>query len=205
MLAISALSKKYPKPTNAVALAATSAVYLPGDWTAGVKAGLGEYAAHSFLMPAGVLARMRLLAGGWTNPGDRFKEEASSWWGQPYKYALWNPLTTYQSLLDKAGIDAPFAWDDSLAAGNQAAIVNALELAKEDLDNIVRAGRSKCPPYIIPTGVGVMPMPNPVCPPDKVEDVAKIPVEVIQRASEIPWWFWLVLVAAVAASKKDKR
>lgn len=201
--AISSLSSRYPKPTNAVALAATTAIWQPVDRDAGKALGLSEYVADAFAMPRGVLPRMRLLAGGWVRPGDKFKETDAAWWGQPYAYALWNPLATWAAFVEKAGIGAGWSWDDELAAGNASAVSRALALANDDLTTIKRLGYDKCAPWIIPTAKGAMPLPNPICPPPETDKFADPIKEARKATPDFPWWL-VALIAVVVVGKRKR-
>ena len=162
--AINSLSKRFPKPSNAVACAALDAVFQVTDFEAGVRAGMPDIVARSFALPWGILPRMELLACGWVKPGDEFKRATDrTWWSKTYAHPLWEPLKTYAQILDEVAIGIPRAFDEEMARGEPSAISRALISAGENLDAIRKDGSDICAPFFIPARVGVMPVRNDAC------------------------------------------
>jgi hypothetical protein len=120
--------------------------------------------AQSYLMTLGVLPRMRLLACGWTNPGDRFRSPMdAAWWSAPYGRPLWEPLLTYARAADAVTNVGPLQWDATLALGDAGALSHALSRVASELEVIHAAGHDVCAPFLIPTLEGVLPQPGASC------------------------------------------
>lgn len=157
---VARLASLWPNANNAQALAVLEAVTQWVDASAAAAAGLPSTFAESFLAPDGILPRMRLLACGWTKPGDSFRRpDDASWWRQPYKFPLWAPLATYADALDKTG-DHAVNIDADVASGDIAALSQSLTQTVDDLKPVLEA---PCPKWTIPPGRGQMPVPNPEC------------------------------------------
>jgi hypothetical protein len=162
---INAASRAFPNATNAQALAACETLMEWDSADSGAKAGIPADAAQAFLMPDGILPRMRFLACGWVNPGDRFKSPTDSgWWGKAYGRPLWEPLRTYAKLLKsaRAGQDT-FRWNDKLSEGDAAELSQSMLAASSELVAITNMGHDVCAPFLIPRVDDVMPQPNAPC------------------------------------------
>jgi hypothetical protein len=208
-----ALSKKHPSPTNAVALAALGAVWEANDAAAAITAGLPENVANAYMKPLGVLARLRLIACGWENPGDKFKNaDDTSWWQRPYKMpkVMWGTLGTYVDILAKSNVGGNWTFDENVANGDGWAISREVSNANADLQVIQAAKADVCLPFLPREKRGVLPTPNPAC-------IARInagkQMEKIKPALDaglnifgvtLPWWAWLAL-GYVAVQTLDKR
>lgn len=160
MTTVDSLASRWPRPTNAQALAVLDG--LAPQWSAAssaIAAGVPS-TVETFLAPAGILPRMRLLACGWTKPGDTLRRpQDSAWWGAPYAFPLWNPLRTYASLVGSvAGVE--MRPDDDLASGDIAALSQSIVLLVDDAAPVFEA---PCPKWLIPPGRGQLPIPNPEC------------------------------------------
>lgn len=193
---IASLRSRYPNPTNAQALAALEMFgdrtveevrgALPGDSL--TSAATIEYldAVGRFLLPDGVLPRMRLLAWGWTQPGDKFKSPADGgWWKRIYDYPLWNVIDTY--ILYQQG---DLYFDHELAAGDQGELSRSLAaVVQYDLPPVQEA---PCPRYLIPPGKRQLPIPNPAC----VKLPGRIPptVPTPPAAAAATGWGWLLVL-----------
>lgn len=201
-------ASRYPTPTNAQAVAALDAVWQP-TYSAddAIAAGWREDMARGFLPPDGILPRMRLLAWGWTKPGDKFKSPSdAAWWGKRYQYPLWNPLETYMSQLEQHGVDVSFHWDDDLARGSAALLSYSLPAVVND--DLPPVNEAPCPKWLIPPGRWQMPIANPEC---VLRDIKKRidPIKDIippgprqPAASDLTW---LVLVGIALLLLKDNR
>lgn len=152
-----------------------------------------EDVARSFLAPDGVLLRMRALAVGWTNPGDKIRApNDTAWWGATYRFPLWNPLGTYvdgiSAALAATGATPGVAFNEAAARGDSAAISRIVAGMREELaflegkDPDCKPGdlcQAPCPPWLIPPGKrGTMPLPNPDC---AVRDVERRKRELEER------------------------
>lgn len=150
-----------PRPTNAQALAALNAAFEPVDIDH--ADGYARDTAQRWVMPDGILPRMRLVACGWKNPGDRFRAaEDAAWWARPYELPMWVPLLTYAQTSEKAG-QVGWLWDDAMARGDSTALSHGIISAQSELDKIVAARSDKCLPYFVPKRAGVQPLPNKPC------------------------------------------
>jgi len=195
------LSAKYPRPTNAVALAAVDAIQQFTDADAAVTAGLTTLAADVFCMPRGTIARMAIMAAGHEAQSDPLRSPTDkTWWAKPYRVNLWENLQTYSAVLDKAGLNMPLMWNQPLADGEPAALSEQLVEVKRDLDEIRAKGWGHCAPWIIPTRPkpGQWPVGNPTC--VKLPDGADKLIPKFPSLS-IPWWVWLVVGYAVSRRK----
>lgn len=159
--AIRKLSSSFPNPTNAQAVAALDA-FSQVDAASAIDGGVPDTIAQSFLRPAGILPRMRLLAWGWTNVGDKFKLPTdAAWWGKSYGYPLWNPLTTYLTEVTKAGFEPPAVfWDSDLARGDVAELSRSMQALQQDAGDVFEA---PCPRWLIGPKPGQLPVLNPEC------------------------------------------
>jgi hypothetical protein len=214
--AISSLSKRFPKPTNSVALAAIGAVWEATSADAAKKEGLREDIADAFLLPLGVLPRMRLLAVGWTKPGDSFKSaQDAGWWKRPWHKGgdyLWNPLATWAAAIQKAGLGGNFGFDEEIAKGYPEAISDAIAGVRVDLKLIQDARADICAPYLIPRVKGVIPDPQVVCLARVAAEQNRERIEEEVRKSPIanpptvaiPWWAW-VAVGWIAITVTSRR
>jgi hypothetical protein len=180
------------------------------DAAAAIDAGWREDMAQGFLPPDGILPRMRLLAWGWTKPGDKFKSPSDrAWWRQRYQYPLWNPLETYVQQLERTGV-APlstFTIDEDLAAGNAALLSYALPaVVQGDLPPVNEA---PCPKWLIPPGRGMMPIANPECAVkklvDKFKNVPLVPTLPRLTPPSVPWWLIVGVIAVVVMAKGNRR
>lgn len=205
--ALRSAASRFPNPTNAQAVAALDAAWQPTlDADGAIAAGWREDMAQAFLPPEGILPRMRLLAWGWTKPGDKFKSPGdASWWSKRYQYPLWAPLETYLTQLESHGMPVSFTWDDDLAGGNAALLSYSLPaVVRDDLPPVNEA---PCPKWLIPPGRGQMPIPNPEC---VLKDIKKRidPLKDIippgPRRSSPTDLTWLVLAGLVALLLLDK-
>lgn len=162
--AIDTLARLFPRPTNAQALAALDGLSQAADADAGVRQGLTELVAESYLMTLGVLPRMRFLASGWTNPGDKLRLPTdAAWWSATYKFPLWDVLFTFADIQEKAGLSPSVAWQQPLSEGDQGELSQTLLAVASELATIVRLKQDTCTPYIIPTKRGVLPTPSFAC------------------------------------------
>jgi hypothetical protein len=199
---LSSLSRRFPRPTNQVALAAALSVWQPVNARAIPDVHSGT--AESFAMPLGVLPRMALLAAGWTKPGDKLREpNDTKWWQSTYKFALWNPLLTWADVLaNRENGEPPFDWHAQVASGDTVAISDALQRVADDLRDIQAVKADRCMPYKIPTKRGEMPTPNVVClaqlaPETRREEIER-GVDKLLPSLDLPWWLWVGLGLVVA-------
>lgn len=162
LAAVRSLASRYPTPTNAVAVAALDS-FVMTTAEREVADGVPAAVAIAFAAPDGILPRMRMLAWGWTKPGDKFRSpQDAAWWRSAYRYPLWAPLETLMDQLTRAGV-APdgLVWDDDLARGSAAELSRSLpSVIQEDAPPVFEA---PCPKYIIPPSRGMMPILNPDC------------------------------------------
>lgn len=205
----SSLSKRYPRPSNAQALAVLDAVFEFVDADSGERAGLPTPVARAFLHPLGIIPRMRLLACGWTKPGDKFRKASDrAWWTKRYQHPLWEPLGTWIDSLAHSDVgQRAMVFEEAIANAEPAALSRELATAVEDLRIIRAANADICAPFLIPRRRGVMPEANIVCitrieAGDKLEK-HKEPIEAIFRPA-LPWWVVVGLVF-VASKVIDRR
>lgn len=151
-----------------------------------------ELTADAFLGSTGVIPRMSLLACGHEAAADPFKSATDkSWWSQPFKFALWNPLGSYAKKWDARNSPRSFAWTDDLVAD--------VADAKKILEEIRADGWGHCAPWVLPRAgapldkPGMWPVKQPLCTKVPVDGEKLIP----QLKPEIPWWLWLLLAYAV--------
>lgn len=181
-------SSRFPRPSNAQALAALDAF----AWDQASTSGMGP-AGEAWWPPDGVLPRMRLLAWGWRRKGDRFKSPSdASWWKSIYDYPLWNPLETLADQAERAGDPLPaFVWSDELAAGDVAELSRSLpQVVGEDLPPVNEA---PCPRWLIPPGRGQSPVPNPSCASKGRDELEKV-IPKLPVTQSYDWLLWLGLI-----------
>jgi len=189
--ALLSLASRFPSPTNAQAVAALDS-FSQSDADSMIRVGLREDVARSFLLPDGVLPRMRLLAWGWTKKGDKFKSPSdAAWWRSRYQFPLWAPLETYLQQASASGNEPPaVVWDDDLAAGDQAELSRSLpQVVQGDLPPVFEA---PCPKWLIPPGRGMLPIINPACvDPQPVRDE----IDKVHRrgGTDYSWVVWVIL------------
>jgi len=201
LAAIRTLSSTYPSPTNAQAIAALdSFAAVTADQA--IADGVREDVARSFYGPDGVLPRMRLLAWGWTNPGDLLRPPSDrKWWQAAYGRPLWNVLET---LFSQLGDNAqPLQWDAQEAAGDEAELSRSY--AAVVADDLPPVNEAPCPRYLIPPGRGQMPIPNPECLRKPAREIAeKIPMP-RRKQGDAGWLLLLLIFGAMYIGKGDKR
>ena len=201
------LSKRFPNPSNAVAIAALGAIFEFDSSDSGVAAGLRADVARSFLQPLGIIPRMRLLAAGWTKPGDSFRKSTDSqWWRKRYAHRLWEPLGTWVDLLEKANLGQRFEFDEAIAKAEPSALSAEIAGAAVDLQVIQQAHADICAPFIIPGRRGALPEPNVVClarieAGDRLVDIQPI---IDKLRPSLPWWVW-VAGGLIAIKLLDRR
>lgn len=179
------------------------------DAEAGEQAGLPTSTARAFLHPLGIIPRMRLLACGWTKPGDKFrKADDKAWWTKRYQHPLWEPLGTWIDSLAHSDVgQREMIFEEAIANADPAAISRELPTAVEDLAIIKRANADICAPFLIPRRRGVTPEANIVCitrieAGDQLER-NRDKIETIFRPA-LPWWVVVGLVF-VASKVIDRR
>lgn len=196
------LRGRFPRPTNALALAALEGVPQWQDASLAISGGMDALAASQYMAPDGILPRMRLIACGWLKPGDSFRRpEDGAWWQSPYRYALWPQLATYATLVDRTGAHS-FTWDDQVAAGDSGAISQSLQLTVAELKDVLEA---PCPRWIIPPSGG-LPVANPECA-RKDKDKLRDEIDKVHPApssSNSLWWVLLLVGLAYAVGKKRR-
>lgn len=165
--AIAQLAKAVTKPTNAQVMAVLDgALWEASDSAGAVKSGLPSDLAEMYFVPYGILPRMRLLACGWTNPGDKLREPTDVWWTQPYKGGVharvWEPLAAYAAKMAAAGRTKGFVLDQDMWLAHPAALSQAIADVSSELRAISAAGADVCAPWFIPR-VAVLPQPNAAC------------------------------------------
>lgn len=193
--AVRRLSSSYPIPTNAQAAAALDSFTQWVSADAAIAAGYPE-SARAFLAPYGVFPRMRLLAWGWTKPGDKFRQaDDAAWWRRRYAHKLWPAIETYVAIAEQAGIGPPgVLWDKEMASGDPAELSRSLATVVElDLPPVNEA---PCPRYLIPPTRGMLPIPNPSCIPMPDRPAAQ---PVVRSNAAL----WLLLAALVLKKRKD--
>ncbi len=173
------------------------------DAAAGELAGLPSTYAASYLAPDGIFPRMRLIAAGWLKPGDTFKRpDDKAWWAAPYRYALWPQLRTYARVADIAEIRG-MLFDEDVAKGDPAALSQSLAGLIDELAPVMEA---PCPRWLVPTGPGQLPVPNPDClkpDPDKIRDeIDKVPRP--GKGSGDSSWLWALLALAYLLGRRTR-
>lgn len=161
---IDSLSRSVPRPTNAQALAALEAQWEATDKDAAVAGGFPEDVAEAYFMTLGILPRMRMLACGWTKPGDKMRLPTdAAWWAATYAHPLWAPLWTYANQVRASGATRPWSMDPQLASGEPGALSHSILGVASELAAITRLGHDVCAPYLIPRVRNVLPQPSAVC------------------------------------------
>jgi MYXO-CTERM domain-containing protein len=105
---------------------------------------------------------------------------------------LWNPLATYAKAVDTLGVNRGVVWDEALASGDAGALTHETTSVVDELSPVMEA---PCPRWLIPPGVGQMPVANPDCAGrelDKNKDKIPLPVNPVASDSS---WLWLLLLA----------
>jgi hypothetical protein len=162
--AIAVLAKSFPRPTNAMALAALHSAWEATSADTGTAAGIPASIALGWFMPDGILPRMRLVACGWRNPGDNFRAPTDEvWWRTPFALPLWVPLATYARTVERLAHQTAWLFDDDMSKGDSDALSPALRATAADLRDIERVFSDKCLPYSVPRAPGVQPIPNAPC------------------------------------------
>lgn len=211
--AISSLSRKFPKPSNALAIAVLAGVWEGTNATVGVQAGLPQDVANRFLHPLGIIPRLRLVACGWKNPGDKFKLATDTlYWKRPYDLPLsfWPSVQTWVDLLAKANVGGNFVFEQAVADADPAALSRAIVRAEEDLRELQTSKTDVCLPFIPSTKTGVLPSANNAClvrlgVGKAIEPVKPVLDEVISIFGvSLPWWVWVAL-GYVAIKQLDRR
>lgn len=197
LAAVRSLASRFPTPTNAQAAAALDS-FSQSDAASMIRGGMPTTLAESFLLPDGVFPRMRLLAWGWTKPGDKFKSPVDKqWWSKVYQYPLWAPIETYIEQATQAGMEPPaLLWDEEMASGDPAELSRSLPIViQSDLPPVNEA---PCPKYIVPPRRGMLPILNPSC--------IKPPTTPIRvPAASKSDWSWLLILVLVYAISKDRK
>lgn len=202
---MASLRGRFPRPTNALALAALEGVPQWTDASNAIAGGFPALASQQYMAPDGVLPRMRLIACGWLTPGDSFRRpEDGAWWQSPYRYALWPQLATYATLVDQIDprVRHVMTWDEQVAAGDSGAISQSLQLTVAELKDVLEA---PCPRWIIPPSGG-LPVANPECARkdrDKLRDELD-KVHPAPSSSSSLWWVLLLVGLAYAVGKKRR-
>jgi hypothetical protein len=156
------LRKRWPKPTNAQALAILAATGEPATVELAIAHGTPERVAIRYYNPTGILPRLRLLAAGWGGPdASTFKQPTASWWGQPFAYALYDMLDTWFANEPNSASLAFGDVDALMAGGNAAAIAHELQGIAAELALIEGAGMDEHPPFLVPKKPGELPIANP--------------------------------------------
>lgn len=193
------LSTRYPRPTNAQALAALRAFgHATSSAEAAERAGFPSSTARSFCLPLGILPRMRLRAAGWRKPGDAIRVSTSDEWTAPYDGALWEPLGTFVDQAAKTSIEQGAHLDEDLARADSPALAQAADDLAAELAIIREALADRCEPFFVPRRRGAMPVPNTVCM-ASIEARRRGKDIPVPRRAAVPWWAWAVLIYALAA------
>lgn len=191
--------------TNAQALAVLTAFgWFTGTVDAAVRAGMPVQLASAYLLPLGILARLRLTACGWRLPGNRLAAPTdAAHWARPFERRMWEALETY---IDLNPLEQGTRFNERLAAGDPAELRTALSAVQTELDIIAAEKADHCEPYFVPRRVGVVPGFDPIC-------VAS--VEARRRGEQLqdnlrrrPAWpllLGLLLIAAYAKGRRDER
>lgn len=198
------MRSRFPNPTNAQAVAALDALVPQSDAPAAIARGWNVDVASSWLLPDGILPRMRLLAWGWTKPGDRFKSPSDrAWWGKRYQYPLWNPIETYVDQAERQdGTDSSgfVGWDDDLAAGDEAELSRSMPAVVHD--DLPAAMAKPCPEWLIPPGRGMAPIPNPSCLKGPIRDIGKKIIPILAPGISVPWWAWGIAILLITRRRR---
>lgn len=193
-----------------MALAALGAVF-NGTSEQGTKAGLTSLVAERFMLPLGVIPRLRLLACGWRNPGDKFKRaDDAAWWKTPHISGtnFWATFGTYVDKLEQTNVGGNWNFDQRIVDGDAAAISTEIAAAQDDLEHIQAAKADVCLPYFTVTKRGALPDPNLVClakigAPKIIEPLKPALDELITLFGiSLPWWAWVGLGFLVAKKLK---
>jgi hypothetical protein len=196
------LSSRWPRPTNAQALAALRAFgHATATDEAAAHAGFPPMVARAFCLPLGVLPRMRLRAAGWRKPGDAIRNATSEQWAAAYDGPLWEVLGTFVDLAAKHNIEQGARLDEDIATGDSATLAQAADDLAAELAIIQAALADHCEPYLVPRRRGAVPEPNAPC-------MASIAVRrrsgdvPVPRRPEVPWWVWAFAFVALASATR---
>lgn len=200
------LRSRWPTPTNAQALSILEALHQFDSFDEAVGAGWGtEPLVRAYFNPTGILPRMRLIAAGVANRGDKFKTPGDPWWSKPYRYAgsiFYNVLLKYATLWDDNAAPG-IVVDEELASGDPGSISASLNRVIEVDYPAFRD--SPCePPYIIPVVPNTFPLANPAC---ATRDTIKKPIDVVvdtrDKLTAIPWWVWVGAIYLLTRRSKQ--
>lgn len=185
-----------------MAIAALSAAFEPINADAAMRAGIGEQAAVRFCLPLGVLARLRLVACGWKNPGDKFKLATdAAWWKRPHDLpnTFWPTLGTWVDLCEAGNVGGNWAFNQAIADGDPTALSSELAGAEDDLRAIELAKADVCLPFLPANKRGVLPSGNTACLArigvgKEIDKQKPLVDEIITIFGvSLPWWAWLAL------------
>jgi hypothetical protein len=142
---------------------------------------------------------MAIMAAGHEAKNDPFRSATDSkWWSRSYRVDLWTNLATYLETQGDDSVD----FDEDIANQSQVALNRALAIVTDYLTEIRSAGWGHCAPYIVPVRpkLGQWPIVNVTCVriPDKLD-----PTPVINARPTMPWG-WLLIIAAVALSRRKR-
>ena len=207
--AIAVLSKAFPTPTNAQALAACVA---PFEISGGVAfpADAKTKWAQPWMLPVGVIPRMRLAACGWTKPGDVLKAaDDAAWWGAPFemrapfslpKVSVWVTLATYVATVEANAHDTTWVLTQSLFDGDSSSISTELANIADDLAAMMvkpkgsTAAFGDCAPFVAIPRPGAQPVLNVPCLTslrDRTNPVKPI-IDANKAALEIAKWLLVI-------------
>jgi hypothetical protein len=135
--------------------------------------------AEPWMLPFGVLPRMRLAACGWTKPGDAFKAfDDAAWWSAPFEMrapfslpavSVWTALATYAATVEVNAKDVTWILTQALFDGDSSSISTELANIADDLSAIsvkqkgAAASPAECAPYVAIARAGAQPIINPAC------------------------------------------
>lgn len=182
------------------------------EWTNADDAragGIADVFASAYMMPLGILPRMRLLAFGWEKPGDTLRQPTDrAWWSKRYTSGgfaprkLWEPLSTY---VDKVVPNTTPHFPEDVAAMDATALARQRNATASELEDIQRVKADICAPFIIPARRGVVPTPETVC-------IARIEAArqgdkskpLIPSRPGLPWWVIAGIAILVSKSLRNR-